>query len=477
MIALLVGYCVVVGTALAAAGIMLEWAAGAWHWPRRWVWVAVLAASVGVGLGIPWRTAPDEAAELGGDRIASQTPRPLGLPAGVAGDGHATVASTRRVSTLAGVDLASLRDRVEPAARSLWPMASLAVLVAYVAGHAVLARRRRQWRRACVRQEHVLLSPETGPAVVGIWRPDIVLPEWALACGPHALDLMLRHEGEHQRARDPLLIQLARLAAVVMPWNPATWWMLSRLKLAIEMDCDARVLGRRATGAAAAAYGELLLGLASRGSAGRSIFGHAMLERSSTLARRIVAMYPARGRFAGVRGAFACAPAVALVAGVFLVPAPALHGQAARLQDPTLPAPPVVDVWLPAPPRAAEPERTLVPLLRQREARQREGGPQTEEPVYTPGNGVSWPRPIKQPEPQYTQAAKDAKIQGTVYLTAVVRTDGTVGQIKVTRSLDKVHGLDDAAITAASQWRFTPCTREGKPVRCAIELEMEFRLH
>jgi TonB family protein len=70
----------------------------------------------------------------------------------------------------------------------------------------------------------------------------------------------------------------------------------------------------------------------------------------------------------------------------------------------------------------------------------------------------------------------DAKIQGVVRLEAVVEPDGTLTRIKVTKSLDQEHGLDQAAIDAASLWEFSPSTKDGKPVPVLIEMEMEFRL-
>jgi protein TonB len=97
--------------------------------------------------------------------------------------------------------------------------------------------------------------------------------------------------------------------------------------------------------------------------------------------------------------------------------------------------------------------------------------------VYQPGNGVSWPTLIRQVEPQYTSEAMRAKIQGTVYLTGVVQPNGLVGDIKVSKSLDRTYGLDQAAIDAAKRWLFSPCKKDGASVPCQIQLELDFRLH
>lgn len=95
-------------------------------------------------------------------------------------------------------------------------------------------------------------------------------------------------------------------------------------------------------------------------------------------------------------------------------------------------------------------------------------------PVYQPGQGVTAPVLIKEVKPRYTVEAKDAKIQGTVLLECVVRPDGTIGDVEVTRPLDD--GLDEEAIKAVRQWRFEPGKKDGRPVPVRITLEMTFTL-
>lgn len=96
--------------------------------------------------------------------------------------------------------------------------------------------------------------------------------------------------------------------------------------------------------------------------------------------------------------------------------------------------------------------------------------------VYQPGNGVSAPRLVKEVKPFYPQAARDAKIQGTVLLSAVIRDDGSVGDVAVTRSLDTKYGLDAEAIKSAKQWTFTPGMKDGKPVAVKVSIEIAFTL-
>src|SRR5262245_9209837 len=75
--------------------------------------------------------------------------------------------------------------------------------------------------------------------------------------------------------------------------------------------------------------------------------------------------------------------------------------------------------------------------------------------------GITAPRVLHEVKPQYTADAMRARIEGSVLLEAVVGTDGRVGAIHVTRSLDTLHGLDEQAVRALQQWTFTPGMKEG----------------
>jgi TonB family protein len=90
--------------------------------------------------------------------------------------------------------------------------------------------------------------------------------------------------------------------------------------------------------------------------------------------------------------------------------------------------------------------------------------------------GVSLPAVVTEVKPRYTQAAMDAKIQGDLELSVVVRADGSVGEVAVTESLDAVYGLDEAAMDAARQWTFVPGTRDGAPVDVEVALSIRFTL-
>jgi periplasmic protein TonB len=98
--------------------------------------------------------------------------------------------------------------------------------------------------------------------------------------------------------------------------------------------------------------------------------------------------------------------------------------------------------------------------------------------AYRGGNGILPPSLLKQVEPKYTSDAMRAKIQGDCYLDVVVLANGTVGDVRVAKSLDDKFGLDQEAIKAARQWLFRPATDpSGHPVNYIVTLILSFRLH
>jgi len=96
--------------------------------------------------------------------------------------------------------------------------------------------------------------------------------------------------------------------------------------------------------------------------------------------------------------------------------------------------------------------------------------------IFTTKDGVTLPVPVRSVKPDYTAAAMDAHVEGTVGLELVVLADGKVSDVMVTQSLDKEYGLDTQAVEAARQWLFKPGTKDGKPVAVRVALEMTFTL-
>ena len=86
------------------------------------------------------------------------------------------------------------------------------------------------------------------------------------------------------------------------------------------------------------------------------------------------------------------------------------------------------------------------------------------------------PVPIHQERPQYTQAALAAQIEGQVLLETTVLSDGSVGDVKVVRSLDSELGLDQEAVKALKLWTWKPGTRGSQPSSVTVQIEMTFTL-
>ena len=95
---------------------------------------------------------------------------------------------------------------------------------------------------------------------------------------------------------------------------------------------------------------------------------------------------------------------------------------------------------------------------------------------YTVGNGVLAPRLIREIRPEYTSEALRARIQGTVLLRTTILADGSVGSIRIIRSLDARFGLDDEALKTVKLWRFVPGTLAGRPVPVVVDIELTFTL-
>jgi TonB family protein len=95
--------------------------------------------------------------------------------------------------------------------------------------------------------------------------------------------------------------------------------------------------------------------------------------------------------------------------------------------------------------------------------------------VFRVGGGVSAPRALNTPDPEYSEEARKAKYQGTVVLWLIVDQNGRPQQVKVARSLGM--GLDQKAIEAVRRWTFEPAQKDGKPVAVQINVEVNFRLY
>jgi beta-lactamase regulating signal transducer with metallopeptidase domain len=280
MMAALMMYGLVIGTCVAVAAFALERIARQLRRPLRWIWVAALVTIALLMSAVPLRRATKRGAEHG-----------------------PSAASATALPTLAMPSFAN--RRVPPAAERLlgaaWLVMSGAMLAMFGGVHLRSRRLRGRWPVAEIDGARVRVAPGEGPAAMGVFHPDIVVPRWLLDRPRAVQEIVVAHETQHVRAGDPVLLSAAWLAAVAMPWNAAVWWIMSRLRLAVELDCDARVLG---AGTPASVYGNLLIDVAAE-HAGLRVAAPALVHPHSQLQRRLTAMYARTHRFAALRGALA----------------------------------------------------------------------------------------------------------------------------------------------------------------------------
>jgi len=165
----------------------------------------------------------------------------------------------------------------------LWIASSVSMALLFMGSALVLARSKRRWVPTRIDGTAVYVAPDAGPAVVGWVHPEIVVPSWLVAAPRAQRAAVLAHERSHCDAGDPRLLILAFSLLVLMLWNLPLWWQVARLRRAIEVDCDARVLS---VGHDARLYGETLLMVGQRQS-GLLGIATAMSESTSFLETRI----------------------------------------------------------------------------------------------------------------------------------------------------------------------------------------------
>ena len=276
----------------------------------------------------------------------------------------------------------------------------------------------------------MLWSREVGPAVLGLAAPRIVLPEWMREAAPARQELVLVHEEEHLRARDVELRFLALLALTAFPWNPALWFQCRRLGLALEMDCDRRVLARMPH--RRRMYGTLLLDMGARPSRlGKLAAGAAISEPRSFVERRIRGLLRRSPQVRLAQAALLAFAAV-FVAGLAVI-APGVSRD------------------------SAEPVPT--------------------EPTFTPF--TSAPRIVNAAEVQkvlaqeYPPLLRDAGIGGTVLVYLYVDVTGNPVNVLLDHSSGHA-ALDEAALRAAESFNFSPAKNREETVPVWIRLPISF---
>lgn len=274
-------YLLVVTVLLAAGATLVQSLVRASLPGTRFIWALAMGASVSLLAFAPARLR--QPAVGGAAMAAVAAERPI-APARAAAPGM-----TDLPMSLAERSARALPAWVSTGLGALWFASSVTVLALLALSYRRHRRRIAGAARGTVDGTAVRVTEALGPAVVGVWHPDIVVPRWLLSRSSPEQALVVRHERSHVEVGDPALLLAGCGIAALMPWNPATWYMLAQLRLAIEVDCDRRVLR---AGAAPREYGALLIELTSALPAlpASRIGAPAFACRPSHLERRLVAM-------------------------------------------------------------------------------------------------------------------------------------------------------------------------------------------
>ena len=287
---------------------------------RRWLWCIVMVTSLAVPGYYSVSHTVTVADVLGGSSATAATPL------------------TGSLTPLDAQWWAHMQS-LDPFINNGWRAASLLLLIwglASVWRVSLLVRRARGLHRSVsVDGMPVVLTDAAGPATVGLLRSRVLVPRWVLALPGKQRQYVLRHEDEHRRAHDAQLLFAASLLLVLIPWNLAFWWQLRRLRLAVEIDCDNRVVAALGD---APAYGELLFRVAEASNRGPRL-QPAFLGGAGTLETRLRKLVAPAAR-SWVQRLVLPAFAVALLAVALTIPHPIVSAEshAAHLASDDAPA-------------------------------------------------------------------------------------------------------------------------------------------
>ena len=295
-------------------------------------------------------------------------------------------------------------------------------------------RRRERLTKAASPIALRLSQTSTEPGVFGIARPILLWPAAISDCLDEAhLEAIVAHEVEHVRRHDNLTAALHMLVEAIFWFHPLVWWLGARLMEEREWACDEEVLRQ---GSEPQTYAESILKtcefcVASPLACVSGVTGADLKRRIvRIMTQRTAQKLNASGKLLLVAMAV-CSVAAPVIVG--LVKAPMAKAQATDREMGTLNKP------------------------------------------YHVGGDVSAPKLVYAPDPEFTEKARKAKYQGVCVIKTIVDTEGKPQRIQVVRHLGM--GLDNKAIEAVRQYKFTPAMRDGKPVDVEVHIEVNFRIY
>jgi beta-lactamase regulating signal transducer with metallopeptidase domain len=341
MIAAWMLYTIGISAVLALAARALEFVARTIGTPTRWVWLGAIVATLCLSFGaLAFRTPAPAPVSTVADTMIAVRPQLAAAPGVTVLDQTPPAISEFRstlsrlgtrvdnaIDPLRRIDISPL-ERWNGILVAAWLVSVATGLLVLLGGALRMRGMLRTFAPRQVDNRLVLVSKHVGPALFGVWRPQIVVPSWVLELSAKDRRVILEHEEQHRRTYDPLLLLAGSLALVAQAWNPVLWLIAARLRLAIEMDCDRRVLA--SADEDVRHYGGLLVNVYQRVAVPTATL--AFVTRPSNLERRIRHMTAAAPRLASLGGVVAACAALVLVAVAWIAPAPAQQ----RPQSPLL---------------------------------------------------------------------------------------------------------------------------------------------
>lgn len=312
MIAAWMLYGLLVAALVGLAGLALEHSLRALRRPIRFVWVGAMLVAMllpAIQLVLASATVPA--------RIGTPPPTAIAEPNGSQRDTPRSMTEPPFQTRSFGVP--GRLSALDVPLLVVWLGLSMFWAAVLVMSARRLHRQSAAWKAAMLDGTPVYVSHDVGPALFGISRYRIVVPGWVLSLDGRQRQLLLAHEREHARASDPVMLAAGALLVVLQPWNPAVWLILRRLRFALELDCDARVLAQIPD---TRAYGELLVEVGSRTLAGAAPVA-AFSEPHSLLRRRITMITSRPVPHPAIRGAIALTAGALFTLSACYVPRPA----------------------------------------------------------------------------------------------------------------------------------------------------------
>jgi len=302
---------------------------------------------------------------------------------------------------------------------ALWAFGCFVLILRLAIGHWRPARMIRS--ATPIKPNELYTADVSVPIVCGLLRPAVLMPRSSSQWPDWQFDAAVRHELMHVRRKDLWASFVAQLACAVWWFHPLVWILSQQLRTSQETACDDAVLF---SGFEHATYAEALLAVAQTPTS--TLLPGCPMTTQTNLKTRI-----ARLLDHGIARTTSRANLLRTAAGfaIFLAAIGTLGLQKTNAQS---------------------------------------------EPIYKVGGDVTMPHVIYKVDPEYTEEAHSARIEGTVVLSVVVGADGLAHDVSIIKSLNP--GLDRSAAVVIQQWRFAPATRNGEPVAVRATIEVNFKL-